>query len=219
MKIKTNFILIVFFTNSFTIWSQNCELTTREFISQLAYEIDTLNIDEYENVLINQQSISIIEKSEDYFLKKYPNIFIKKDLCYYFKSIDKKELKACSIHSTLEDKENLQYEFKGQYCNNSLIFISGYESWGYISVNLTDGLAFRMSGKPLTSNCNIIYSHTQIYGEEEITIIELDTKKQLGLIIENWYTIDSKQDINEIYLKMKSLDCPEEIKHIKISIK
>lgn len=219
MNLKTTLLLIVFSLIHFTTWSQNCELTTREYINQLTYEADTIDAKTYENVLIEQEMVPITKKSEDDFLKEYPNIFIKKGLCYYFKTEEGEELKACAIDTASDSKENLQYKFKGQYCNNSLIFISGYESWGYLSVNLLNGKAFSTMGNPMTSNCQIIYSYSQYYGEEEITIFDIATKKQLGLIIDGWYTEESKQNINKIYLKMKSMNCSEKVKYIKITIK
>lgn len=215
---KTSIILFIFLLLHFTAWAQDCELIMREFINELSYELDTTDTETYESILIEQKMIPITKKSEDYFLKDYPNIFVKEGLCYYFKTKYGEELKACAIDTASDSKDNHQYEFKGQYCNKSLIFISGYESWGYLSVDLLDGTVFSTMGSPKTSDCKLIYSYSQYYGEEEITIVDVIAKKQLVLIIDSWYTEESKQEANKIFLKMKSTNCPEKVKHIKITV-
>ncbi|MCB0380403.1 MAG: hypothetical protein KDD24_04050 [Flavobacteriales bacterium] len=219
MNTKTILFLISFILLHFKFLAQNCELTTRELIHQLTYKIDTIDAKTYENVFVEQNLVLVIQKPEEYFQKEYPNIFIKKGLCYYFKSIEGEELKACAIDTSIDFKENLQYEFKGIYCNNLLIYISGYESWGHLSVSLLDGMTFSTLGKPITSNCKLIYSYSQNYGEEEITIFDVATKKQLVLIIDSWFTDESKQDDNNIFFKMKSMNCLEKEIYLRVSIK
>jgi hypothetical protein len=74
--------------------------------------------------------------------------------------------------------------------------------------------------KPITYNCDIIVSYDNYYGEEEISIIDIKSKKQLVIGIEEWYTVDFKMNESNFYFKLKEMNnCGGKFKYIKIKIK
>ncbi len=121
----------------------------------------------------------------------------------------------------IQTKEFSDYIVRGIYFNNALIETIGYESWGFISVNLKNGLAFYTMGKPLSSNGETAISYSNYYGEEEIALIDLKSKKQYVIGIEGWITIESKVSENVYYLKLKPHmnKCKNEVKFLKVKIK
>jgi hypothetical protein len=172
----------------------------------------------------NKNEVFTITENE--FLEKYPDIFKIIDSCYNFNTIDGHDFKVCKFDSTIFDKEgpvnkgDIFYYFKGQYCNYALIKIAGYEFWGYLTIDLSDGNVYYTMKKPITYNCDIIVSYDNYYSEEEISIIDIKSKKQLVIGIEEWYTVDFKMNESNFYFKLKEMNnCGGKFKYIKIKIK
>lgn len=226
MKIKL--ILIFLLTIVQTSWAQNCDFEIRNLSDILNGKSELIDKLEYEKVSgISEKFIEFKTRSELELTKNYPEIFKLKDSCYKFPAnpnigieIKTPELKACKY--LLKEKGYSNYEFKGTYCGNALIEITGFESWGFLSVDLKNGLTCFTMGKPLTSNGETAISYSNYYGEEEIALTELETKKQYVIGIEDWRTIESKVNKNIYYLKLESdfqTDCEKEIKYLKVEIK
>ena len=226
MKIKL--ILIFLLTIAQISWSQNCEYGIRNLSNILTGKSELIDKSEYEKAKKNSEEfVKFTKMSEQSLSKKYPEIFKIKDSCYTFPTnlnigigIRTAELKVCK--NRIQSKEYSDYEFKGIYCGNALIEIIGYESWGFLSVDLKNGLAFFTMGKPLTSNGETAISYSNYYGEEEIAFTDLKTKKQYVIGIEGWRTIESKVFKNVYYLKLESdfqTDCKKERKYLKVERK
>jgi hypothetical protein len=209
-------------------WAQDCNFEIRSLANNLNGKSELIEKSEYEKVIgISEKLIDYQPKSELELTKTYPEIFKLKDSCYTFRAnpgygigINKGLLKACK--NRVQSKEYLDLKFKGIYCGNALIEIKGYESWGFLSVDLKNGLTCFTMGKPLTSDGQIAISYSNYYGEEEIALTDLKTKEQYVIGIEGWRTIDSKINENIYYLKLESdfqTDCKKEIKYLKLKIK
>jgi hypothetical protein len=139
------------------VFSQNSDFSPREIYNQLDYKlmnIDSSTFSNIESQLTKENQKHIITREEKDFIKNYPQIFIKKDKCYNIKSIDGKPLGICEIDSTEDIKARKHYEFKGLFCDFALIYVTGYEWWGYISVDLTD--RFVLSSKQWIEKTNAI---------------------------------------------------------------
>lgn len=216
-------IFILFHIWSSILFAQDCDFTPREIIKQLDSEILLIEPQAYDNVksIQSEQSSNVLNiKSETYFLENYPNIFNMDSLCYKFYSNDSVYIKACRKNSTFDELEQMNFLFKGQYCNNALIYVSGYEYWGYISVDLSNGEAFYTLGSPLSLDCNTVVSYSNYYLEEEIAITKLDSKKKFVIYIDGWKTIDAKFTRNDFYFKMKPIkNCQDDFKYLKIKLK
>ena len=187
-------------------------------------ESELIDKSEYDKIVeISEKFIEFKPESEFQLIKKYPEIFKLKDSCYTFPAnpnirigIKTPEFKACK--NKIQTKKYSDYKFIGTYCGNALIEIIGYESWGFLSVDLKNGLTCFTMGKPLTSNGEFAISHSNYYGEEEIALTDLKTKEQYIIGIEGWRTMESKVSKNSYYLKLGSefqIDCKKEIKYLK----
>ena len=225
---KSIFNFILFLTIVQISWAQNCDFGIRILSNKLNGNSELIDKSEYEKVIgISERYIEFKPSSEFELTEKYPKIFKYKDSCYSFKAnidirigIRTAELKACKY--LLKGKENSNYEFKGTYFGNALIRITGYEFWGFLSVDLENGLTCFTMGKPLTSNGETAISHSNYYGEEEIALTDLKTKKQYVIGIEGYRTTESITFENSYYLKLTSKlhsSCEKNIKYLKVEIK
>ncbi|NQY30151.1 MAG: hypothetical protein HRT69_11860 [Flavobacteriaceae bacterium] len=221
-------ILIFLLTIVQISWAQDCDFEIRNLSNILNGKSELIDKSEYEKIVeISEKVIEFKLESELRLTKKYPKIFKLKDSCYSFSTnsnirigIDTPELKACKY--LLMGKGYSNYEFKGTYCGNALIEITGYESWGFLSVDLQNGLTCFTMGKPLTSDGETAISYSNYYGEEEIALTDLKTKEQYVIGIEGWITMESKVSKNSYYLKLESefqTSCEKEIKYLKVEIK
>ena len=226
MKIKL--ILIFLLTIVQTSWAQNCDFEIRNLSDILNGKSELVDKSEYEKISgISERFIEFKPKSELELTKSYPEIFKLKDSCYTFSAnpnigigIKTPELKACKY--LLKEKGYSNYEFKGTYCGNALIEITEFEGWGFLTVDLKNGLTCFTMGKPLTSDGETAISYSNYYGEEEIALTYLKTKEQYVIGIEGWRTIESKVNKNVYYLKLESEfqnNCEKEIKYLKVEIK
>ncbi|MEE9364539.1 MAG: hypothetical protein V3U92_18210 [Cellulophaga sp.] len=167
-------ILIFLLTIVQISWAQDCDFEIRNLSNILNGESEIIDKSEYEKIVeISEKFIEFKSESEFELTKKYPKIFKIKDSCYSFPAnpnirigIKTPELKACK--NKIQTKEYSDYNFKGTYCGNALIEITEYEGWGFLSVDLKNGLTCLTLGKPLTSNGETAISHSNYYGEEEI---------------------------------------------------
>ncbi|SFD05170.1 hypothetical protein [Algibacter pectinivorans] len=225
---KIRLILIFLFTIVQTSWAQDCDFVIRNLSNILNGKSELIDKSEYDKVVrISEKFIDFKPISEIELTKKYPEIFKLKDSCYTFRAnanngigIKTPELKACKY--LLKEKGYSNYEFKGTYCGNALIEITEFEGWGFLSVDLKNGLTCFTMGKPLTSNGEATISHSNYYGEEEIALTDLKTKEQYVIGIQGWRTIESKVLNNSYYLKLESefqTSCEKEIKYLKVEIK
>ena len=225
MTIKHLLFLLLIIPNTY---AQNYEPGIRNITNDLNGISKLIEIDEYQKIeQISEKYIEITPVAEKGIIIKYPEIFKKIDSCYTFKkdlsikiADHHNELKACNKKGN-DRKEYGAYRFKGVYNNHALIEIKSYESWGFISVSLKDGSAFYTMGIPLFSNDETVISYSNYYGEEEIALTDLKTRKQYVIGIEGWRTIASRSYKNSYYLKLKSeflQDCPEEISYLKVEI-
>ena len=221
-------ILIFLFIIAQISLGQNCDFEIRNLSNILNVKSELIEKSEYEKFVgISEKLIEFEPKSELELTKKFPEIFELKDSCYTFSAnqnigigIKTPELKACRYK--VQTKEYSDYKFKGIYCGNALIEITGYESWGFLLVDLKNGLTCFTTGKPLTSDGETAISYSNYYGEEEITLTDLKTKEQYVIGIEGWKTIELKVLKDVYYLKLESefqTDCEKEIKYFKLKIK
>jgi hypothetical protein len=226
MKIRLILIFLLIIIQ--TSWAQDCDFEIRNLSNILNGKSELIDKSEYDKVVrISEKFIDFKPISEIELTKKHPEIFKLKDSCYTFSAnsnigigIKTPELNACKY--LLKEKGYSNYEFKGTYCGNVLIEITGYESWGFLSVDLKNGLTCFTMGKPLTSDGETAISHSNYYGEEEIALTDLKTKEQYVIGIEDWRTMESKVLNNRYYLKLESefqTDCEKEIKYLKVEIK
>ncbi len=225
MKIK---LILIFLVISQIGWSQNCDFEIRNLSNQLNGEFNIIDISDYEKVKNSAEKyIDFTPMSELDLTTKYPEIFKLTDSCYVFPAssnnhmaIKTGELKACK--NKTQTKAYSNYDFKGVYCENGLIQVQGYESSGFLSIDLSNGLTSYTIGKPLTSNGETAVSYSNSYGEEEITLTDLWTKKQYVILIEGWRTKESQVQDNIYYLKLESefqTDCARESQYIKLRAK
>ena len=221
-------ILIFLLTIIQISWAQDCDFEIRNLSNTLNGKSELIDKSEYEKIVaISEKFIDFKPKPEIELTKKYPEIFKLKDSCYTFSAnpnigigIKTHVLKACK--DKIQTKEYSDYKFKGTYCGNALIEIIGYESWGFLSVDLKNGLTYFTMGKPLTSDGETAISHSNYYGEDEIALTDLKTKEQYVIGIEGWRTIESKVSKNSYYLKLQSefqTGCEKEIKYLKVERK
>ena len=222
-------LILIFLLTIFQIsWAQNCDFEIRNLANNLNGKSVLIEKSEYEKVVgISEKLIEFEPKSELELTKKYPEIFKLKDSCYTFSAnqnigigIKTPELKAC--RNKVQTKEYSDYKFIGTYCGNALIEITGYESWGFLSVNLKNGLTCFTMGKPLTSDGETAISYSNYYGEEEIALTDLKTKEQYVIGIEGYHTTETIIFENSYYLKLTSelhSSCEKNIKYLKVEMK
>ncbi len=221
-------ILILLLTIVQISRAQGCDFEIRNLSNILNGKSEIIDKSEYEKIAeISEEFIDFKPKSEIELTQKYPEIFKLKDSCYTFSAkpnigigIKTPELKACKY--LLKEKRYSNYKFIGTYYGNALIEITGYESWGFLSVDLKTGLTCFTMGKPMTSDGETAISHSNYYGEEEIALTDLKTKEQYVIGIEGWRTIESKFSKNSYYLKLESdfqKGCVKVIKYLKLVIK
>jgi len=221
-------ILIFLLTIVQISWAQDCDFEIRNLSNILNGKSELIDKSEYEKIVeISEKFIDFKPKSEIELTNKYPEIFKLKDSCYTFSAnanngigIKTPELKACKYLK--KEKGYSNYEFKGTYYGNALIEITGYESWGFLSIDLENGLTCFTMGKPLTSNGETSISHSNYYGEEEIALTDLKTKEQYVIGIEGYRTTELITFENSYYLKLTSelhSSCEKNIKYLKVEIK
>lgn len=218
-RILTSILLLNLFQICF---AQDCDLNLGEFIKGIDYKLDTLNETDFNIVESNYQSHDIMNVSpvsEADFVKIYPNIFHTIENGYEFRSWDGSWIEVVNKDTLEKSKEFHQYKFEGKYCNFALIYTTGYESWSYLLVDLSDGTTFSIEGKPHTNNCELIYSTSNYYGEGMFEVVDVINKKILSLYFDLW---DAEKVINidkEYYLKLKFFgQCNNPIHYYKITI-
>lgn len=198
-------------------------ITSFELIAQdslLVPRINYVNIDtnDVEIVILNSFNPEIPPPSKmieqkassdsiESFLKDtYPNIFYEINGIYTFKLYDGKEVKVQN-HRSEDIKENQSYSFIDIKCNMALIKISGYESWGWLCVNLENGLTIFTLGTPNFKDCESIFAADNYYGEAEMTIAYLNEKKQITILYDNWmYVNNFTLGDNTYYLSLKKMN-------------
>ena len=184
---KNVLVFLIFYFLAELILGQDREFIIQEKLKQIDYELtetDSLTFVNVKPLFYDSAGKKLIPVSESDFIKDYPGIFIRSDKGYAFKTLNNRTLKAISVEND-NVKERRGYEFKGRYCNFALIYVFGYEYWGYISVDLNDGIAFYTLDIPKTSDCKTAVSYSSYYSEEEIAIIDLETMKQIVITIDH----------------------------------
>jgi hypothetical protein len=218
---KKIFVFLVFCLLTELILGQDTELAIQEKVKQIDYELtetDSLTFVNAKPLFDDSAGKKLIPVSESDFIKDYPGIFIRSDKGYAFKALNNRTLKAISVEND-SFKDRRDYEFKGRYCNFALIYIFGYEYWGYISVDLNDGIAFYTLDIPKTSDCKTAVSYSSYYSEEEIAIIDLETMKQIVITIDQWTTIDFKQADDGFYFMLRSVNpLDNKYKYVRITL-
>ena len=215
MNLKLTLILLLTIVQF--SWAQECDFEIRILSNKLSGETNLIEKSEYDNAGISGSAIELKPMSELELTKKYPKIFKLKDSCLIYISELNDNNKLCK--NRVQTKEYSDYTLKGIYSGFALIETIGYESWGFISVDLKNGLSFYTMGKPLTSNGETSIAYSNYYGEEEISLTDLKTKKSYVIGIEGWRTVESKVFENIYYLKLESefqTDCKKELKYLKI---
>lgn len=226
MKIKLS--LLFLFTIAQICCAQNCDFEIWNLSKQLNGEVIIIQKSEYEEMSkVSERLIELIPMTEEKVVEKYPTLFKRRDSCYTFRAnpnvgigISAPELKACK--NRVQTKQYTDYKFKGVYSNNALIEVIMFEGWGFLSVDLKTGLTFFTMGKPLTSNGETVISYSNYYGDEEIALTDLKTKKQYVISIDGWTTEEFKLYQNTYYFKLKRVyntDCEKEIKYIKVRMR
>lgn len=217
MMNKFYFCFILAFT--LDIVAQETEFRIREIIKQMDYEYELMTENDFEQVISichEKTKQEHTPKSENDFLDEYPHIFHPINSCYHFEVVNHPNQKICCFDTIVDYKGDVHYKFKGVYCDRALIYIEGYEYWGYLTVDLVNGSTFYTMGYPQTVDCQMILSHDNYYLEEEIALTNMQTKKQLVLGVEGWTTKETKQTSNKFYLKLEDLSCPYEFKYMVI---
>ena len=199
---------------------QECSIEAREKLKNLDY---TLNVVD-STIFLKIQPTKIVEKvtlkSEDFFTSNYPKLFKLNNSCYTFKGLNDKKFKICKSDQKADIKAYMNYEFKGILCDKALIYFSEYEYWGYLMVDLDTGLAHETMGEPVTWDCVTFISHSNYYGEEEISIFKLSPKKEeLVITIEGWKTEEVKQSNQSYFLKLNSFSCYGKAEFLEINLK
>lgn len=219
IRILTSILLLNLFQFCF---AQDCDINLGEFIKGLDYKLDTLNETDFNLVESKYHSHdlkNVSPVSEADFVKIYPNIFRKIENGYEFRSWDGRRIEVVNRDTLEKPKDFHQYKFEGNYCNFALIYTTGYESWSYLFVDLSDGTTFSIGGKPHTNNCELIYSTSNYYGEGMFEVVDVINKKILSLYFDLW---DAEKVINigkEYYLKLRFFgQCNNPIQYYKITI-
>ena len=221
--INIQLTLLLVFLSAQASWTQqcNCEVSIiSNEIEKASYEFVDTSV--YENIeKISETYLETKPISEEALVQAYPKIFKRKDSTYRFTVNFYQRITELVVQrNKVQTKQYADYSFKGKYAENALIETIGYESWGFISVNLKTGLAFYTMGKPLTSNGQTAISYSNYYGEEEIALTNLKTRKQFMISIEGWRTVTSVVYKNEYYLKLvpqfQSQECENQEKYLKI---
>jgi hypothetical protein len=203
--------------------AQNGDFKIHEGLSQLDYQLDIIDSLTYTSVtplFDSYEMQELKEKSETELVKEYPEIFLKEGDCYKFH--DGQEVQfVCSLDTTKDMKEYSRYEFAGVYCNQALIYRQGYEWWDYLSVDLSDRKTVRLSGKPITYNCETLVAYGYDYGTG-INVVDLQSKNQITIGTGDWEVSESKQTVDEFYFELKkgnAVDYRGETKYIRIKLK
>jgi|TARA_B110000467_G_C18247555_1_gene438359 hypothetical protein len=221
---KLSQLLVIFLVTSATCIAQKDSLEYRIIVNNLGFTVEQVDGKIFENETseaTENNSVQLSTVKEEEFVQKYPSIFMINDNCYSFSCVENdRKLKACLKTEVEDSKQYQKYSFKGEYCRSALIYITGYESWGYLSVDLNDGTAFYTMGKPMTHDCKFVISHSNYYGEEEISIIELKSEKRLLLTAEAWTTMGTKFINDSYHIKLKQWDGGQDlIRYLKINTK
>lgn len=234
LEMKKNFseriirvlLLVLFILSANIVRAENCELEFRVISNNISVEVAEIESSVYNQASkISEPYLNLTPSTEEQLQLKYPNIFKLKNHCYHFpinlaaKQGDlTPEIKVC--RNLVESKAHSNYKFLGVYANHALIEISGYEFWGFISVDLSNGLAFDTMGKPLTANGKTALSHSNYYGEEEIAISHLKENMHYTIGIDGWNTTESKFAMGVHYLKLENrhspMKCKRKVAFLKI---
>ncbi|WP_139195614.1 hypothetical protein [Aquimarina amphilecti] len=209
-------------------WSQHCEYKTRIIEDELQGRYEFIDSAAYEkHKKIAEKFIDFTPANEQKIITTYPKTFKLNDSCYTFNkkftystTNYRRILKACNINGSVP-KESLGYQFKGIYFNHVLIEVSGYEHWGYLSVDLENEETLYTLGKPLSSKGKTAISYSNYYSEEEITITDLKINKQYTIGIEDLVTAESYVIKDVYYLKLTSNmrpNCYKKIKYLKLQL-
>ena len=200
-----------------------CELN-QSLKSTINSDIDIITETEYNrlrNIYFKSEKVELHKLNSDSLesalVKTFPNVFSLKDSCYTFKSISGGEIKACKLKGS-DEKDYSTYEFVNANCNLIQLSIGVYEGWGNIYVNPNTGEAFYTGGDPIYLNCDYLYSHTNYYGDEEISIVNLRDKKYMILNFDGWYTIESFTFQSYFVFKLKSYNCRDKVKYLNVLI-
>lgn len=203
-RIATIIILVLISNFLFT---QNNKFDIQEVYSTLEYElivIDSSDFNNSESIHMESDRVEIIPMTEKDFVQEYPEIFKNPENGYTIQAISG-SYGVRRYKSKYGHKGWTDYEFIGKYCNYALIFVTAYEDQrGYISVNLTDGIGYYTLNSPLTIDCNICLSYSNYYGPEEISLVNMNSKKSTCININNWNVIETRYFGSNYYLKLES---------------
>ena len=195
--------------------TQSCEFEYRISQNALPHKVEIIDSVEYSKFLSND-FVKLNPKNEAFFIENYSSIFQKINGCYEFKS-QTETIKICELNQSLDSREQTSYKIIGLVCNNAVIYTYGYESFGYVTVNLANGLANYTLGLPEFANCAKSVSHANYYGEEEIILTAYDSIKRFEVISENWTTAHIKMTEQEVVIQLESLNtCSNKYKYLKI---
>jgi hypothetical protein len=130
------------------------------------------------------------DSAELKLIRRYPAIFVNKNNCYFFKSVKNKIIAICKdVPAKDQDDKTFQDYKVVNISSNYVTFISiGYESEVYYIVDPEKNTIYISYGRPdFSKDFRFAYSHSNDYGDERITIIDLVFQRDVCLTFDNWY--------------------------------
>ena len=151
---------------------------------------------------------------EGYCQQNFIKVFNLKDSAYTFKAWGGYDIKVFKRITNNKDYEN--YKFISINCGNVIIYSEAYESWGYLVVDPKTGIASGTLGEPNFIDCSFYYSTSNYYGEEEISVVDLENKKAATLLFNDWQTEQVFNINRELVYKVKNRRCEDGLRYLVI---
>ena len=122
---------------------------------------------------------------ENHLFESYPLNFKKTKTGFEFKNKQGEILKIQKEYLNSESKQYQNYDFITRVNDIIVISQTGYESWNYLLINLSNFNSYNLPGAPIFIDSNLMFGYTNYYRSGELKIINIERKKDVTLSFEN----------------------------------
>lgn len=211
------FLLAVYFCGH-TVQAQDFKIMVNDRENTLPCTIEIIDSVTFEKVISHAKPETLRPKEEDFFTRNYPQIFKKDSSGYTINTVNMGELKISKSGLNEDIRDYKDYEFKGLFCNKALVYVSSYEYWEFLTINLSKGWTQKTLGEPITWDCKMAIAHSNYYTEEEISILDLEKKLEFMFTFNEWTTEEVRFSDNSFYIKIKPMGLKRNRSYIKVNV-
>ena len=197
MKTLKIFILLFLTTQVYGQTSENCginpSIKSNNGCSIRLNQLKDNEIDKYQKYCSNLKSYNSSEYTyldddnliENHLFESYPSNFKKTKTGFEFKNKQGEILKIQKVNLNSDSKQYQNYDFIARVSHFIVISQTGYESWNYLLIDLSNFNSYDLPGEPVFIDSNLIYGYTNYYGSGELTIINFERENDVTLSFEN----------------------------------